>query len=245
MSELVTTQVTNRVVTIVLNRPQKKNALTAEMYAELADVFDRSGRDTNINCVLFSGCKDFCSGNDLEDFLNNPPSDQDSPVFRFMRALSNCPIPIVAAVDGVAVGIGTTLLLHCDFVYASDSAVFMMPFINLNVLPEYASSLLLPLRVGHVKAAEMLMLGESFDAAAALKYGLINRICDQNDVKEVAETTAIKLSKKSRSAMLQTKSLMRRDLEPISARMNIEAKLFSQMISSPEAIEAVRAKLAK
>ena len=142
MSELIELTKENSILSVTLNRRDKKNALTAAMYSELASIFRDQVEDTN--AVIFTGGTDFTAGNDLEDFLNNPPTADDAPVFEFMRALSTCPVPVIAAVDGFAVGIGTTLLLHCDFVYATAKSLFVMPFINLAVVPEFGSSLLLP-----------------------------------------------------------------------------------------------------
>jgi enoyl-CoA hydratase/carnithine racemase len=237
MSELIKHSKENNILSIGLNRLDKKNALTAAMYSELAEIF--RSQTSDINAVILSGGSDFTAGNDLADFLDNPPSTSDAPVYQFMRALTNCPVPVIAAVDGVAVGIGTTLLLHCDFVYATTKSLFMMPFINLAVVPEFASSLLLPLRAGHVKAAEMLLLGEKFDAQAALQYGIINQICDSENLQATAIATAEKLAAKPRSAMIQSKALMRRDAEPLAQRIAIESETFSQMVAAPEARAAI------
>jgi len=237
MSELIKHRKVNNILTISLNRLDKKNALTAAMYSELAGIF--RSQVTDINVVILTGGTDFTAGNDLADFLDNPPSTSDAPVYEFMRALTNCPVPVIAAVDGVAVGIGTTLLLHCDFVYATAKSLFMMPFINLAVVPEFASSLLLPLRVGHVKAAEMLLLGEKFDAQTALQYGIINQVCDSENLQATAIATAEKLASKPRSAMIQSKALMRRDAEPLAQRIALESEIFSQMVAAPEARTAI------
>lgn len=237
MSELIKHRKENNILTISLNRLDKKNALTAAMYSELAEIF--RSQVTDINVVILTGGTDFTAGNDLADFLDNPPSTSDAPVYEFMRALTNCPVPVIAAVDGVAVGIGTTLLLHCDFVYATAKSLFMMPFINLAVVPEFASSLLLPLRVGHVKAAEMLLLGEKFDAQTALQYGIINQVCDSENLQATAIATAEKLASKPRSALIQSKALMRRDAEPLAQRIGIESEIFSQMVAAPEARAAI------
>lgn len=237
MSNLIKHHKENSILSISLNRLDKKNALTAAMYTELATIFRDQVAD--INAVILTGGPDFTAGNDLADFLNNPPTDSDAPVYEFMRALSNCPVPVIAAVDGVAVGIGTTLLLHCDFVYATDNSLFRMPFINLAVVPEFASSLLLPLRVGYVKAAEMLLLGEKFDAATALQYGIINRVCNSENLHATVTATAEKLSAKPRTALIQSKALMRRDAEPLTQRIAIESEIFSKMVAAPEARAAI------
>jgi enoyl-CoA hydratase/carnithine racemase len=237
MSELIKLSSENGILSISLNRLDKKNALTAAMYSELAKIFKQHVSD--VNAVILTGGTDFTAGNDLADFLENPPANSDAPVYEFMRALSNCPVPVIAAVDGVAVGIGTTLLLHCDFVYATANSMFMMPFINLAVVPEFASSLLLPMRTGYLKAAEMLLLGEKFDAATALQYGIINQICEAENLHSTATATAEKLVSKPRSALIQSKALMRRDPEPLAQRIEIESELFSKMVAAPEAQEAI------
>ncbi len=237
MSNLIVQHKEDSILTVSLNRADKKNALTTDMYATLADIFNTQVAD--VNAVILTGGADFTSGNDLADFLDNPPTNSDAAVYEFMRALCHCPVPVIAAVDGVAVGIGTTLLLHCDFVYATDSSLFMMPFINLALVPEFAASLLLPLRVGHVKAAEMLLLGEKFDAETALQFGLINRICNTENLLATANATAKKLCAKPRAALLQSKALMRRDAEPLAQRIQVEAGIFSQMLTTTEARAAI------
>lgn len=237
MSELIKLRKENGILSISLNRLDKKNALTAAMYSELAEIFNH--QVTEVNVVIFSGGTDFTAGNDLADFLDNPPTASDAPVYKFMRALSNCPVPVIAAVDGVAVGIGTTLLLHCDFVYATADSMFVMPFINLAVVPEFASSLLLPMRTGYLKAAEMLLLGEKFNAETALQYGIINQICAADNLLATATTTAERLVGKPRSALIQSKALMRRDPEPLAQRIAIESEIFSRMVAAPEAKAAI------
>lgn len=237
MSILIKHHKANNILTISLNRLDKKNALTAAMYSELAGILKSEVAD--INAVILTGGSDFTAGNDLADFLDNPPTKSDAPVYEFMRALSDCPVPVIAAVDGVAVGIGTTLLLHCDFVYATANSLFMMPFINLALVPEFAASLLLPLRVGHVKAAEMLLLGEKFDAATALRYGIINQVCEPENLLATATVTATKLCTKPRSALLHSKALLRRDAEPLAQRIEIEAGIFSAMLTTAEARAAI------
>ena len=237
MSELIELTKENSILSVTLNRRDKKNALTAAMYTELASIFRDQIADTN--AVIFTGGTDFTAGNDLEDFLDNPPTVEDAPVFEFMRALSTCPVPVIAAVDGVAVGIGTTLLLHCDFVYATAKSLFMMPFINLAVVPEFGSSLLLPQRVGHVKAAEMLLLGERFDAQVALEYGIINQICEPENLNRHRSGYSRKTRQQTAHALLHSKALMCRDNEPLAQRIAVESKLFSEMVAAPEAQAAI------
>ena len=165
------------VSTLTINRVQRKNSLTADMYGQMADALAQAAADAQVRVVVIQGPETvFSAGNDIGDFLNTPPRSQDAPVFRFLRGISSFPKPLVAAVCGPAVGVGTTLLLHCDLVYAGDNAAFSTPFVNLGLCPEAASSLLMPQRMGHARAAEALMLGEPFSAESALEWGLINRI---------------------------------------------------------------------
>ena len=243
MPEQITAKKEKRVLSICLNRPDKKNALTGAMYSQLAEILESQVND--VSAVILSGGSDFTAGNDLADFLQNPPGEGNAPVYQFMCALSSCPIPVIAAVDGVAVGIGTTLLLHCDFVFATPQTMFVMPFIDLSVVPEYASSMLLPQRVGYVKAAEMLLLGERFDAKTALEYGLINRICESENLLATANETARKLAEKPRTALIKSKALMRREPEPLMDRIAVENQSFAEMIASPEARAAISALLSR
>ena len=165
------------VMTITFNRVDKKNSITSGMYAELADALATAETDAAVRCVLIQGDPTiFSAGNDIGDFLNAPPATQESPVFRFLRGIATFPKPLVAAVCGPAVGIGTTMLFHCDLVYAGDNAAFSMPFVNLGLCPEAASSLLVPQMLGYHRAAEALLLGEPFMAEAALEVGLVNRV---------------------------------------------------------------------
>ncbi len=165
------------ITTITLNRVDKKNSLTRAMYSTLADTFEAAAQGTAVRAIVLQGdVAVFSAGNDIGDFLQQPPASQDSPVFRFLRAIATFPKPVVAAVCGPAVGIGTTMLLHCDLVYAGDNAAFSMPFVNLGLCPEAGSSLLVPQMLGYHRAAEALLLGEPFMAEAALEVGLVNRV---------------------------------------------------------------------
>src|SRR5690606_29760757 len=168
------------------NRPERKNALSLAMYAALADAIDYANRDPDIRVLLCKGGDEiFTSGNDLLDFMSEPEIHDQHPVVRFMRALSGSAKPVVASVRGSAIGIGTTMLLHCDLVYAADNARLQLPFVNLGLCPEYASSFLLPQMVGHVRASELLLLGEAFSAAQALSLGIVNAIAAENDLDAV------------------------------------------------------------
>ena len=175
MTDLIQTSLQERVLTLRLNRADKKNALTQAMYAALADALKAAETNPEVRVVVFAGAPDaFTAGNDLQDFLKNPPQGEDAPVARFMRALAAFPKPVIAAVNGVAVGIGVTLLLHSDLVYVGQNARLQMPFTNIGICPEFASTYILPRLMGNVRAAELTLFGEPFTAAKALEYGLVN-----------------------------------------------------------------------
>jgi len=185
------------VMTLTFNRVDKKNSITRDMYSALANGVEQAQADAAVRVVVIQGHETiFSAGNDIADFLHQPPSGQDSPVFRFLRAIATVDKPVVAAVAGPAVGIGTTLLFHCDLVYAGDNAAFSMPFVNLGLCPEAASSLLAPRMFGYHRAAEALLLGEPFFAEAALEVGLVNRVVPPTEVNAYAQAQARKLAAK-------------------------------------------------
>jgi enoyl-CoA hydratase/carnithine racemase len=233
----------NGVATIEIARPEKKNALTQAMYTAMAEALIAAQADKAVRSVLITGQPGvFTSGNDLEDFMQRPPQGADSPVFRFMQALLDTDKPVVAAVTGAAVGIGTTMLLHCDLVYVSDEARLAMPFVSLGLVPEYASSLIIPALMGHAKAAEKLMLGEPFSGADAVDCGLANAVLPASEVVNHARRMAERFNALPPEAVRQTKQLMR---APQKARvrevMAEEGALFGQRLRSPEAMEAFQA----
>ncbi|MCX7161960.1 MAG: enoyl-CoA hydratase [Betaproteobacteria bacterium] len=228
---------------IEMARPEKKNALTAEMYGNMADELARADADPSVLVILISGAGgNFTAGNDLADFVGNPPQDKDAPVFRFIEGLARLQKPFVAAVEGVAVGIGTTMLLHCDLVYAGSSARFAVPFANLGLTPEAGSSLLLPLRAGHARAAEMLMLGEVFSARTALEVGIVNSLLPDGQALDHALERCLKLTTQPAASLRLTKQLMKRAQQAlISETMGFEGEVFRQRLASPEAKEAFAA----
>ena len=235
--------VTNGVARIAISRPEKKNALTAAMYQQLAEAIAAAEADHAVRCLLICGTPDaFTAGNDLEEFARHPPNSADAPVFRFMAALRDAEKPVVAAVTGVAVGIGTTLLLHCDLVYAADTARFSMPFVSLGLCSEFASSFLLPLRAGHSRAAEKLLLAEPFDAADALELRIVTRVLPAAEVLTYAQTRAERFSALPPNSVRTTKRLMkhahRRVVEEVMA---MEIEHFAQLLRSGEAKEAFAA----
>ena len=210
----IRTATLNGVATIEIARPEKKNALTLAMYQAMADALRAAVSDTGVRAVLITGQPGmFTSGNDLEDFMQRPPQGMDSPVFQFMQALLDCDKPVVAAVTGVAVGIGTTMLLHCDFVYVSDEARLAMPFVSLGLVPEYASSLVLPQLMGHVRAAEKLMLGEPFTGADAVDCGIANAVLPAGEVVGHARRMAERFNALPPGAVRDAKRLMRAPLK--------------------------------
>ncbi len=235
------------VSTITFNRVDKKNSITASMYGALADAIEQAATDNAVRTVLIQGdATIFSAGNDISDFLNAPPSNESSPVFRFMRAMAAFPKPIVAAVCGPAVGIGTTLLFHCDLVYAGDNAAFSMPFVNLGLCPEFGSSMLVPQMFGYHRAAEALLLGDPFMAEAALEIGLVNRVVPPTECNAIAQTQARKLAAKPLSALVETKRLMKKGLQPaLVERIGEEGQSFGRMLREPAAREAFTAFMEK
>jgi enoyl-CoA hydratase/carnithine racemase len=193
MNDILTVEEAN-VLTITFNRPEKKNSMTAAMYGVLARTLDEAAGDAQIRVVILNGNEQiFSAGNDLGDFVENPPDNADAPVWQFLRTLSAFPKPMIAAVCGAAVGIGTTMLLHCDLVFAGDNAKFSLPFVNLGICPEAASSLLLPRLAGYQRAARAFLTGEPFDATSAVQMGLVNEIFPAAEIQAFAESEASKL----------------------------------------------------
>ena len=235
------------VMTITINRVEKKNSITSAMYARLADALDAAAADDAVRAVVIQGHETiFSAGNDIADFLNLPPSTPQAPVFRFLRGISTFAKPVVASVCGPAVGIGTTLLLHCDLIYAGDNAAFSMPFVNLGLCPEAGSSFLVPQLMGHPRAAEALLLGEPFMAETALELGLINRIVPPAEANALAQRQAQKLAAKPLASLIETKRLMKKTPASVVAeRMDEEAVSFGRMLTAPAAREAFTAFMEK
>lgn len=245
MTTHVHSSISNKILTIRLQRPEKKNAFTEAMYQAATEALLEATSNTDVHAVLFCADGAFSAGNDLKDFLKNPPQSESAAVFQFMFAFTHCPVPIVAAVNGLAIGIGTTLLLHCDFAYAGDNTIFSMPFIKLALLPEFGSTLLLQQRAGYLKAAEMLLLGDNFDAQVALNAGIISAIFAPEDVETTAQKTCDRLAKTPREVLVQTKALLRREPEPLPERIRQEAREFMNALNSPNAKAAFMAILNK
>ena len=235
------------ILRITLNRPDKKNSITAAMYQAIADALKDARADQAVRVVLISGSAEmFTAGNDLADFMNNPPGSETAPVFQFLENISRCEKPIVAAVGGVAVGVGTTMLLHCDLVYAADNARFSLPFTSLGLVPEAASSYLLPQIAGYQKAAELLLLGEPFDAAKAKEAGFITAVVPAAELLATAEKAAAKIAALPGKSVRNTKALLKRaHAANIAGQMAEENAQFRSMLGEPAAREAFSAFFAK
>jgi enoyl-CoA hydratase/carnithine racemase len=246
MEEIVSEHVGN-ILRVQLNRPTKRNAMTSAMYVALAGIFNEAANDENTRVVLWHGAGDsFCAGNDIDDFLKNPPGPGESPQARLMAALVNFDKPIVAAVQGAAIGGGTTMVTHCDFIYAGESTKFQMPFINLAVVPEFGSSYSMPLRIGHLRAAELILLGGPFDARRAAELGLVTEVVSDKDVLAKAIETARKLAAKPAGALQASKRLLKQPFrDQIKAAMKAENEEFSVQVRSDDAKEAFTAFLEK
>lgn len=244
MSEHIHLERDQGLLTIRMQRADKMNALTRAMYGAMADALDAAGEDRSVRAVLITGSETcFTSGNDVADFIQAPPSGLDSEVFRFMKALFDFAKPVVAAVSGPAVGIGTTLLLHCDLVYVARDAKLKMPFVNLGLCPEFGSSLILPRMLGHARAAQLLLLGEAFTGEQAATWGIANEALDSGAATLArAREMAQRFEQLAPSAVAVSKRLMREPgREELRQVVMEEGELFGQRLRTPEAIEALSA----
>jgi enoyl-CoA hydratase/carnithine racemase len=232
----------NGVLTIEFNRPEKKNSITSAMYQMMADALQDGQSDPHVRVIMFCGKSDiFTAGNDLEDFMNAPARGDlaNLPVAQFMLQLSSAAKPVIAAVAGAAIGIGTTMLLHCDLVYAAENAKFSMPFAKLGLCPEFGSSMLLPQIVGYQRAVEKLFFGESFSAQEACTMGLVAKVLPPDELMPFANAQAAKLVALPASSLRTTKNLIKSaQTEALMARMMEESKYFGAMLLAPEAKEA-------
>lgn len=243
MSRNVVVEVSGPIGRIEIARPEKKNALTGEMYLALAEGLERLEGDATVRALLLHGAPDcFSSGNDLEDFLRYDRSAGEFPAFRFLRTISTARKPIVAAVAGPAVGIGTTMLLHCDLAYAAPSARFRMPFVPLGIVPEAASSLLVPMRAGHARASELLLLGRPFGVEKAAEAGILTAVVPEGELLATARAVAEELAALPPASVRITKELMRRPLaRAVAEQMAEEGRIVEERLGSPEAKEAIAA----
>lgn len=239
MSDIIAER-SGSILRVQLNRPARKNAMTSAMYITIADLLNEAAKDDEIRVVLWSGAGDsFCAGNDVEDFLKNPPGPSESPQARLINALINFEKPLVAAVQGAAIGGGTTMLAHCDFVYAGESAKFQLPFVSLALVPEFGSSYLLPLRFGYTRAAELILLGGPFDALRAAELGLVTRVVPDQSLLATATETAQALAAKPAAAVQASKRLMKSALrEQLEQAVKLENEVFAERVRSDDAKQA-------
>ncbi len=242
MSDHVKSELDGGVLSLTIDRPEKKNALTQDMYGALADAILRVETEKGVRVLHVTGTGDmFTAGNDIADFRSGAADGEETEVVRFLRALVATDVPIVAAVNGTAVGVGVTMLLHTDFAYAVPEARFITPFIDLGVVPEAASSLTMPLQMGYKRAAEMLMLNERFDAEQAARAGIVNEVVEAGELLQRSKETARRLAAKPGQALRTTKRLMRLAPEPLADRMKVELREFGLALRSPESREAMLA----
>ena len=239
----ILTQLENRILTLSFNRPERKNALTLAMYGALADLIKAADSDNEVRVLVLTGTDEFfTSGNDLMDFMNEPEIHQNHPVVRFMDALRHCSKPVVAVVRGHAVGIGTTMLLHCDLVYAANDARMQLPFVNLGLCPEYASSYLVPRLVGQQKAAELFLLGEPFSGADAAALGLVTKSVPWDELTEFSRAKIARLALQPPGAVRRTKALLRAATNvAVDASLSTEYAGFAAGLASEECKESVTA----
>jgi len=240
MTDHITVSIADGIAEIRFSRPEKKNAITGAMYAALRDALLGCAVEDAVRVILFTAEGDsFTAGNDLADFM--APRVGEQAVTGFLRAIATAPKPLIAAVRGNAVGVGTTMLLHCDLIVASETARLQVPFVNLGLVPEAASSLLLPRLIGHSRASAMVLLGEALDAATALAAGLVNRVVPDGELEAVARAMAATLAAKAPTAVRLAKALLKGDLEAVLARMDAEGVHFAAQLKSAECREAITA----
>ncbi len=242
MTENVVVTRAEGVLEIRLDRPEKKNALTRAMYDAMADAFARVDADPTLRVALLTGTGDtFTSGNDIGDFQARATGNAESSASRFLPTISSMQKPLIAAVNGAAIGVGTTMLMHCDLIVAARSARFVMPFTSLGLVPEAASSLLFPRLLGHQRASALLLLGEPLDAATAHEWGFVNRVVDDAALLATAHQIAQRLASLPPQAVRLTKQLIRDGADDVAGRIEEELALFRERLGSPEAAEAFRA----
>lgn len=246
MTDTVVITRTDGVLEIRLNRPEKKNALTRAMYDAMADAFTQVDADPTLRVALLTGTGDtFTSGNDIADFQARASGNREGSASRFLPTISSMQKPLIAAVNGAAIGVGTTMLMHCDLIIAARSARFVMPFTGLGLVPEAGSSLLFPRLLGHQRASALLLLGEPLDAVTAHEWGFVNRIVDDSALMQTVHEIAHRLASLPPQAVRLTKRLIRHGADGVAERMEEELALFRERVGSPEAAEAFRAFMEK
>ncbi|MDJ0643057.1 MAG: enoyl-CoA hydratase [Erythrobacter sp.] len=246
MSDHVIVETHGRVTKVTIARPEKKNAITQAMYAAMADALNAYSEDDSTRALLLTGTGDFfTSGNDLQDFATGPKGDEEPGVSRFLRAIKDCPKPVIAAVNGGAIGVGLTMLLHCDLVYASDAAHLSAPFVGLGLVPEAASSKLLPEAVGKAVAADIFYTGRKLSAEEALSFGLVARVFPAAELGEETFKIAAQVAASAPTALKRTKKLVRYEQDAVTEHMALEGKQFTEQLQSPEFGESVAAMMQK
>lgn len=237
MALTILTEQQDGLLILTLHRPDKRNAINTEMYLALTEALRQATQDDAVHVVLLQGQSDcFTAGNDLADFVGKSSLSADDPILQFLHSLADFPKPVIAAVAGPAVGIGTTMLLHCDLVYLGDNARLQLPFVELGLVPEFASSLLLPRAVGHLKAAELLLLAEAIDASEALRLGLANQVMAAGELLGLAREQGLKLAAKPPKALQRSKALLKQELrQAVHFVIDLEARAFSQALQGDEA----------
>ena len=245
MDPIIVAEQQDGLLTLTFNRPDKRNALNTDMYRALTQALRQATQDDAVHVLLIQGQRDcFTAGNDLADFLGKSSLDADDPILQFLHTLADFPKPVIAAVGGPAVGIGTTLLLHCDLVYLGDNARLQLPFVELGLVPEFASSLLLPRAVGHLKAAELLLLAEAIDADEALRLGLANRVVAADELLALARDQGLKLAAKPPKALQKSKALLKQELkQAVHFVIDLEARAFSFALQGEEAQHRIAQRL--
>jgi enoyl-CoA hydratase/carnithine racemase len=246
MTDHIVTMLNGGIQQVRINRPEKKNALTSAMYSALAHAIERAERDETIRVTTITGTGDsFSSGNDVMDFLQQDKPVSERPVGRFLHVISSATKPLIAGVNGMAVGIGATMLLHCDLVYAADTATFQFPFVNLGLVPEAGSSMLLPRLIGYHRAAELMLTGDRFTASTAFDVGLINAVVPQDRLESLVLDRAGSLATKPLPSILSTKALLKTSAESVSARIAAESTEFARLSHTPESRRIMEAFLAR
>ncbi len=245
MAPILIAEQQDGLLTLTLNRPDKRNALNTELYKQLVAALREAAADEEVHVLLLQGQQDcFTAGNDLADFMGKNSLEPDDPILQFLHTLADFPKPVIAAVAGPAVGIGTTILLHCDLVYLADNARLQLPFVELGLVPEFASSLLLPRLVGHLKAAELLLLAEAMDAEEALRLGLANKVVAADGVLSLAREQGLKLAAKPPRALQKSKALLKQELkQAVHFVIDLEARAFAQALQGEEAQQRIAQKL--
>lgn len=243
MTDHIQSEFSDRILTLRINRPEKKNALTQAMYASLAQRINEAAGNPEVRVLVLTGQPDcFTAGNDMQDFLAATASLTENPTIKFMQALAEFPKPVVAAASGMAIGVGVTLMLHCDLIYCGEQTRLSMPFVNIGIAPEYVSSYLLPRIMGHARAAELVLLGEPFTAQKAQEYGLVNAVAPNAEVEALARQKALAMAQLPPNTMRTCKALLKRWRADVTREaIPLEMMEVAKLLTKPEAHEAISA----